>query len=378
MPSPREAAEFGIDFPILVDDTQLIGESLGSDPHGRSVRHRPENMEARVSRSGRRSACVRQRRNPQPKALPGRCARCGARRKTGRVTQAEAVGCIVNLPERDQRDSACPHFLLGTNRAATGQALRDLPSQGRRRAVGDDELRHGARFCADDPRSDPHQAHAALACRSALRQFRRRALDVNEEARILVHWIEAGAPRGAGPDPLAAHAAAKVRMDARQTGPHRRSTRFRSTCERCHQLPISARPESGGPRRLDSRGRDHSGRPLGRAPRAGRHRRSDQRLATADSRAARRTGRLCARQEFLPVSARHRHSAAQGSEFPLPDALHAQRQADHRRHARRLYLLRQAAEARARHADDPQYRADNSGQRQAVLRKRSSMCSTAT
>ena len=27
----QEAAEFGIDFPILVDDTQLIGESLGEE-----------------------------------------------------------------------------------------------------------------------------------------------------------------------------------------------------------------------------------------------------------------------------------------------------------------------------------------------------------
>ena len=49
----KEAAEFGIDFPILVDETAADRRRTGCHAHGRCVRHRPEDVEARLSRADR-------------------------------------------------------------------------------------------------------------------------------------------------------------------------------------------------------------------------------------------------------------------------------------------------------------------------------------
>ncbi len=55
----QEAAEFGIDFPILVDETQLIGESLGVARTADVFVIDPKTWKLDVPRPGRRSAGVR-------------------------------------------------------------------------------------------------------------------------------------------------------------------------------------------------------------------------------------------------------------------------------------------------------------------------------
>jgi hypothetical protein len=49
----------------------------------------------------------------------------------------------------------------------------------------------------------PHAAHCRRCDRPALQAFSNDRGLSSEQARTLVHWIEAGAPRGTGADPLA-------------------------------------------------------------------------------------------------------------------------------------------------------------------------------
>ena len=55
-----EAKEFNVDFPILLDEAQLIGEVARRGAHVRSVRDRSEGLEARVPRPDGRPALVRE------------------------------------------------------------------------------------------------------------------------------------------------------------------------------------------------------------------------------------------------------------------------------------------------------------------------------
>ena len=55
-PIARQRREQGIDLPILMDETQIIGESLGLRAQRRSARHQSAGLEAGVSRPARRGS----------------------------------------------------------------------------------------------------------------------------------------------------------------------------------------------------------------------------------------------------------------------------------------------------------------------------------
>ena len=200
-----EAAEFGIDIPILIDETQLIGEvarrrrarprSSSIDPKTWKLVYRGP-LDDRLAYGAQKPAATK---HYLADALDAMLAgKAGRRRAKRRRPAAWSISRSAT--------GATEHAAISyseTHRPAARRELRGLPPAGRRRALGHDQLRDGARLRADDPRSGPHQAHAAVACRSALRQLRRRPVAHDDEARTLVHWIEAGAPRGTGPDPLA-------------------------------------------------------------------------------------------------------------------------------------------------------------------------------
>jgi peroxiredoxin len=116
----KEATAAGIDMPILIDDTQLIGEAL----------------DLRVSRP----------------AVEGR--RCG-RRPRQRAAGEDCEGRYQGLPRRDartrQEGGAREDLVLEDDRADAHRQLCHVPSRRRHRSVGDDELRHGQGLRADDP-----------------------------------------------------------------------------------------------------------------------------------------------------------------------------------------------------------------------------------
>jgi mono/diheme cytochrome c family protein/peroxiredoxin len=200
----QEAAEFGIDFPILVDETQLIGESLGVmrtadvfvvDPKTWKLMYRGP-VDDRLAYGAQRPAATKAYLTDALDAvLAG---------KPVAVAQVDAVGCLVNLPERDRRDAhakisyseqiaplltakcaSCHRSGGGAPWAMTGyEMIRGFAPM----------IREVVRTKRMPPwHADPHYG-SFIGERSMS----------DEDARMLVHWIEAGAPRGNGPDPLTA------------------------------------------------------------------------------------------------------------------------------------------------------------------------------
>jgi peroxiredoxin len=95
----KEAEEFAIDFPILLDEAQLIGESLGVvrtseifviDPQGWKLVYRGP-IDDRLSYEKQRPATKHYLTDALDDVLANRSIR---------VAQAEGVGCLVNFPER--------------------------------------------------------------------------------------------------------------------------------------------------------------------------------------------------------------------------------------------------------------------------------------
>lgn len=98
----KEAADFKIDFPILLDESQLIGEALGVvrtsevfliDPKGWQLKYRGP-MDDRLSYERQRPANNHYLTDALDAVLAG---------KPVRTPHADGVGCLVNFPERDRK-----------------------------------------------------------------------------------------------------------------------------------------------------------------------------------------------------------------------------------------------------------------------------------
>ena len=198
----KEAAEFGIDFPILVDGTQLIGESLGVtrtadvfviDPRSWTVVYRGP-IDDRLAYGKQKPAATHAYLSAALDALLAGDAVA--------VAQAETAGCLVHLPEQERRqqhaqisysERIAPLLLqrcAGCHREG-GVAPWAMTSYQTVRGFAP-MMREVVRTGRMPPwHADPHYG-SFVGDRSM----------TDEEIRTLVHWIEAGAPRGGGPDPL--------------------------------------------------------------------------------------------------------------------------------------------------------------------------------
>ena len=199
----HEAKEFGNDLPILVDETQLIGEALGADrtadmfvvtPGDWHVVYRGP-MDDRLSYGAQKSVAGK---NYLTDALDATLAG-----KPVAVAKAEALGCLVNLPERANRDA---HAKISYSDRIAPLLADKCVACHRDGGVapwamtGFDIVRGFAPMMREVVRTkrmppwhaDPHYG-SFVGDRSM----------TNADAKDLVHWIEAGAPRGNGPDPLA-------------------------------------------------------------------------------------------------------------------------------------------------------------------------------
>jgi len=198
----REASEFGIDFPILVDETQLIGESLGIartadvfviDPKTWKLMYRGP-VDDRLAYGAQRPAATR---SYLVDALDATLAG-----KAVAVAQVEAVGCLVNLPERDRRDA---HAQISYSEQIAPLLTAKCSSchrsgGGAPWAMNSYDMIRGfapmIREVIRTKRMPPWHADPHYGSFVGERSIS------NEDARMLVHWIEAGAPRGNGPDSL--------------------------------------------------------------------------------------------------------------------------------------------------------------------------------
>ena len=199
----REAAEFAIDFPILLDETQLVGESLNIrrtaevlvvDPKNWTLAYRGP-IDDRLA-YGARKAIAKQHylADALDAVLAG---------QTVAAPRIEAMGCLVNLPEQERRQQ---HARISYTEQIAPLLIEKCVSCHREGGVapwamtGYDAVRGFAPMIREVIRTkrmppwhaDPHHG----------RFVGDRSLD-NEQTKTLVHWVEAGAPRGSGPDPLA-------------------------------------------------------------------------------------------------------------------------------------------------------------------------------
>jgi peroxiredoxin/mono/diheme cytochrome c family protein len=201
----KEAAEFGIDFPILIDDAQLIGESMEFERTAEVFVIDPADRWRVVYRGPVDDRVSYQRQRPEADnhylvdALDALLAGMPVP-----VASAAAEGCLINFPNRRDRDARAdiPYSetiapLLAENCVACHRPGGIGPF-----AMSDyDVVRGFAPMIREVVRTqrmppwhaDPHYGEFENAI----------GLSV-EERQALVHWIEAGTPRGDGPDPLVA------------------------------------------------------------------------------------------------------------------------------------------------------------------------------
>jgi hypothetical protein len=309
-------------LPILVDETQLIGEALGADrtadifvvnPKDWHVVYRGP-MDDRLSYGTQKPVAGK---NYLTDALDAALAG-----KPVAVAKAEALGCLVNLPERANRDA---HAKISYSDRIAPLLADKCVACHRDGGVapwamtGYDIVRGFAPMMREVVRTkrmppwhaDPHYG-SFVGDRSM----------TNTDAKDLVHWIEAGTPRGNGPDPLATLDKTWAEWSLGKP-------------DLIVEVPPYDVPATG----VINYQYPHAANPLGRDvwiraieiipgdrsvvhhvlagiddPGSGERR--------AYPRADGGTGGLCAGQECRCLSREHGHSAAQGSELPVPGALH--------------------------------------------------------
>lgn len=202
----KEAEEFGNDFPILVDDTQLIGESLGIERTADTYVIDPKTWKivyrgALDDRLGYETQKFSATKTYVDDALASMLNGTELA-----VTSVEAKGCLVNLPEADRREA---HKKISYADDIAPMLLENCVACHHEGGIGPfamneynmikgfaPMIREVVRTKRMPPwHADPHIGEYAND----------RSLS-DQDAQKLVHWIEAGALRGQGPDPLAEYA----------------------------------------------------------------------------------------------------------------------------------------------------------------------------
>jgi hypothetical protein len=198
----KESADFDYRIPIMTDDTQLIGESLGVtrtaevyviDPKNwKLMYHGP--VDDRLSYGTQRPEAAHHYLDDALTAM--------LNHQPVRVASAQSAGCLVEMPEA--------HATAAHAKISYSKTIAPLLEQ---KCVSCHREGGGAPFAMSS-----YQIVRGFSpmMREVIRVKRMppwhadphygtfqgdRSLTV-AQAQTLVHWVEAGAPRGSGPDPL--------------------------------------------------------------------------------------------------------------------------------------------------------------------------------
>jgi len=182
------AKEQGIDLPILIDKMQLIGESLGLRNNGEILVIDPKGWK------------LAYRGNAQNTAAALDAVLAGTKVKTASTT---VTGCEIAMPEAARRAA---HANISYQKTVAPMLIDNCITCHRDGGIGPWQMTSYEMIKGFAPmirevirtermppwHADPH--YGAFKNNRALSE---------ENSKTLVHWIEAGAPRGAGGDPLA-------------------------------------------------------------------------------------------------------------------------------------------------------------------------------
>lgn len=198
----KEVAEFGFDMTVLVDQYQLVGESLGVtrtaeifviDTADMTVAyHGP--VDDRLNYQTQKAAA-----NHEYLADALDAVIAG---ENVAIANVDAPGCLINFPERDRRDEHASISYHDTIVPLLEDRCVACHTEGGIApwAMSSYEMVQGfapmIREVIRTDRMPPWNADPNVG------HFLRDKSLQAEEIKTLVHWIEAGAPRGDGPDPL--------------------------------------------------------------------------------------------------------------------------------------------------------------------------------
>jgi mono/diheme cytochrome c family protein/peroxiredoxin len=199
----EEAARFGIDFPILVDEAQLVGESMGFERTAEVFVIVPAErwrlayrgpVDDRVSYARQRPAATN---DYLVDALDAVLAG-----EPVPVASAPAEGCLINFPSRRESSASISYAETIAPMLVDNCVACHRPGGIGPFALTDYNVVHGfapmIREVVRTQRMPPWHADPHYG------QFENQLGLTIEEQQNLVRWIEAGAPRGDGPDPLIA------------------------------------------------------------------------------------------------------------------------------------------------------------------------------
>jgi peroxiredoxin len=188
----KQAQQAGLGMPILMDETQLIAESLGFSRNGEVLIANPQGWKV-AYRGGVGSVSA---------ALDSMFG--GARLKIAKTANSDVAGCPIKMPERDRRQA---HAQISYEKTIAPMLIDKCVSCHRDGGIGPWQMANYDMIKGFAPmirevvrtqRMPPWHADPHYSVFSNDRGLS------TEQARTLVHWIEAGAPRGTGADPLLA------------------------------------------------------------------------------------------------------------------------------------------------------------------------------
>ncbi|MEM7100883.1 MAG: redoxin domain-containing protein [Pseudomonadota bacterium] len=199
----KEAKKFGYDMPILVDDTQIIGESLDLvrtggvfvvDPKTWKVTYTGAIDDRLTYENQKKEASEHYLRDALASMVAGEAIQ---------VASTDTLGCLINFPEKTAR---AEHAKISYSEDIAPILMDNCVSCHREGGIGpwamnDYNMVRGfslmIREVVRTKRMPPWHADPAVGHWGNDRSLS------DQQIKTLVHWIEAGAPRGEGEDFLA-------------------------------------------------------------------------------------------------------------------------------------------------------------------------------
>lgn len=199
----KEVADFGFDIPVLVDENQLVGESLNVtrtaevfviDPKSRKVVYHGPVDDRLTYQNQKAKAEFSYLSDALDAVIAG---------ETVKISQVDAPGCIVNFPERDNKErhtNISYHDTIAPILEERCVECHQIGGIGPWAMTSYDMIKGFSPMIREVIRTDRMPPwHSDPNIGSFLHD---RSL-TSKEIKTLVHWIEAGSPRGEGYDPLA-------------------------------------------------------------------------------------------------------------------------------------------------------------------------------